>query len=167
RGRRVEDRRLMAKRKRSAVAARAAQVVRGRQVYTGPTTYEGNTRIYHKDWKPGTVFRGRVSWFGGPNDAMDNGSADAHSGIAFPSTRTRGGWFRVTFPNGKTLIRRQIDYGPADWVGRGNRVVDVNYRMLKEAGYTEANFPTDGKVRVQFLGFGDRPPARAPGAKRR
>jgi hypothetical protein len=101
-----------------------------------------------------TSLRGKVSWFGGPNDhstgpTTASGSPIARGGIAIYNYRTLGGWWRVRFPNGRVGIFQQTDIGPAPYTGR---VLDVAYSSLKTAGYTEANFPTNSEVTAQYLG---------------
>jgi hypothetical protein len=113
----------------------------------------------------GTELRGKVSWFGGPNDSTTGpttatGLPVTHPGIAVYNTATKGGWWWVRFPNGRAAILQQTDFGPAPWTGR---VVDVLYSALPAIGYTEANFPTDAEVVARYLGKSDRW-AQAPGA---
>jgi len=113
----------------------------------------------------GTELRGKVSWFGGPNDSTTGpttatGLPVTHPGIAVYNTATKGGWWWVRFPNGRAAILQQTDFGPAPWTGR---VVDVLYSALPALGYTEANFPTDAEVVARYLGKSDRW-AQAPGA---
>ena len=102
----------------------------------------------------GTVLRGKVSWFGGPNDptagsTTASGSPISAGGIAVYNHDTLGGYWQVTFPNGKTEILKQTDIGPARWTGR---VVDVAYSSLAGAGYTEHDFPTNANVQAVYLG---------------
>jgi hypothetical protein len=113
----------------------------------------------------GTELRGRVSWFGGPNDSMAGpttatGLPVTHPGIAVYNTATKGGWWWVRFPNGRAAILQQTDVGPAPWT---HRVVDVLYSALPAIGYTEGNFPTNAEVTAHYLGKSDRW-AQAPGA---
>jgi len=106
----------------------------------------------------GTELRGKVSWFGGPNDrtagpTTATGLPVTHPGIAVYNTATEGGWWWVRFPNGRAAILQQTDLGPAPWTGR---VVDVLYSALPALGYTESNFPTDAEVVARYLGRSDR-----------
>ena len=95
------------------------------------------------------------SWYGGPRDNADNdrpalqGATNKVPGIARYNRSTLGHWFRVTGPNGKSIIVQQTDIGPAPWTGKG---VDVNYTAVKALGYTEGNFPTGARARVEYLG---------------
>lgn len=124
------------------------------KVYSGPYTMESGTRIYKGDWPIGSVFQGRASYFGGSTDNMDNGSADSSHGIAFPATSTRGGYFIVKAPNGRVKLLKQVEYGPADWVGGGNRIVDILFNTLGDFGYTTSNFPTDqGTWTLVYMGM--------------
>lgn len=113
---------------------------------------------------PGTTLTGKVSWFGGPHDPTSgpttaSGSPISAGGIAFYSHETLGGYWSITYPNGRTVIEKQTDYGPAPWTGR---LFDVAYTSLAGAGYTESNFPTNGTVKATYLG--KNPPAPAAGA---
>jgi hypothetical protein len=105
---------------------------------------------------PGSILRGKVSWFGGPNDPTSgpttaSGSPISAGGIAVYNEATLGGYWQVTFPNGRTEVLKQTDIGPAPYTGR---VVDVAYSSLAGAGYTEGNFPTNGSVQAVYLGKG-------------
>lgn len=98
--------------------------------------------------------KGRVSWFGGPNDPSDSGHTalgitTATPGIAVYDKSTLGGYWLVTFPNGRSVVYQQTDLGPAPWT---KRVVDVTYSGLSAAGYTENTFPTDSEVTALYLG---------------
>lgn len=99
--------------------------------------------------------RGRTSWYGGPRDSQDNdrpalpGASNKNPGIAVYNRRTLGGWWRVVFPNGRSLVLQQTDLGPAPWTGKK---VDVNYTAVKAAGYTEGSYPTGAQVEYHFLG---------------
>lgn len=110
--------------------------------------------------------RGRTSWYGGPNDRLDNdkpalaGASNRNPGIAVYNRKTLGGWWRVVFPNGRSLVLQQTDIGPAPWTGKK---VDVNYTAVRRAGYTESNYPTGGTVEYHYLG--KTKPAWADGGK--
>lgn len=98
---------------------------------------------------------GKGSWFGGPSDSMDSGhtatgGTTKEPGIAVYNHGTLGGYWRVTAPNGRTVVVRQTDIGPAPWTGRK---IDVTYSALNKFGYGEHNFPTDqGEFKAQYLG---------------
>lgn len=100
------------------------------------------------------TLKGKVSWFGGPKDGSDSGHTalgltTATPGIAVYNEATLGGYWNVTFPNGRKKVLRQTDIGPAPWT---NRVVDVTYSALASIGYSESNFPTDSEVTAEYLG---------------
>lgn len=98
---------------------------------------------------------GKGSYFGGPHDSTDSGhtatgGTTAEPGIAVYNHGTLGGYWRVTAPNGRTVVVRQTDIGPAPWTGRK---IDVTYSALGKFGYGEHNFPTDqGEFKAQYLG---------------
>lgn len=97
---------------------------------------------------------GRVSWFGGPHDSSDsghtyNGGTTATPGVAIYNRATINGYWKVKFPNGRVVILKQTDLGPHPTTGRK---VDVTYSALRQAGYTEHNFPTDANVQYSYLG---------------
>jgi hypothetical protein len=103
---------------------------------------------------PGTAITGKVSWFGGPNDPSSgpttaSGSPIAAGGIAVYNHSTLGGYWRLSFPNGRTVIEKQTDIGPAPWTGRA---FDVAYSSLAGAGYSESDFPTNATVKAVYLG---------------
>lgn len=100
--------------------------------------------------------RGRASYFGGPNDSMNTGTAlglpDTAVGVAvrpggsFMSGRkTLGGYWRVKV-QGKTFVIRQIDIGPHERTGRK---VDFTAAALKKYGLKD---PTDQTVTAVYLG---------------
>lgn len=102
----------------------------------------------------GSALTGKVSWFGGPHDpsagpTTATGISVTHPGIAVYNSTTEGGWWWVRFPNGRTAILQQTDFGPAPWTGR---VLDVLYSALPAIGYTEQNFPTDAHITARYLG---------------
>ena len=96
---------------------------------------------------------GKVSWFGGPNDKENTGTAlglpDTARGIAVYNQQTLGGYWQVKWPNGKVTVEKQIDIGPAPWT---NRKIDFTSTAIKNAGYTESNFPTDASATITYLG---------------
>lgn len=90
------------------------------------------------------LFRsGRASWFGGPNDGMNTGTAigvpDTTPGIALYNQGTLRKYFDVYAPNGRWKRLRQIDIGPAPWTGK---ILDITSAALKYFGFNEKNFPT-------------------------
>lgn len=112
--------------------------------------------------KPGTVVKGRVSWFGGGSDPGNangttaSGVPDTAAGIAvrpgahYTSGRPYlGGYWRVTTKNGRTAILKQIDIGPNESVGRR---IDFTPAALKKLGYTTSSFPTDSIAKAVYLG---------------
>jgi len=96
---------------------------------------------------------GRTSWFGGPNDKQNIGTAlglpDTVRGLAVYNRSTLGGYWRVRWPNGKTTVERQVDIGPAPWT---KRKIDFTSAAIKAAGYSERNFPTDSQATIEYLG---------------
>lgn len=97
---------------------------------------------------------GKVSWFGGPGDPTDsghtaNGETTKTPGIAVYNHGTLGGYWRVKAPNGKTVVLKQTDIGPAPWTGRK---IDVTYSALNKFGFNEGNFPTDAQFQAEYLG---------------
>jgi len=117
---------------------------------------------------PGTAsrpLRGKVSWFGGPNDRTTNATTASglpvtRPGIAVFNTQTLRGFWWVRFPNGRAAVLQQTDVGPAPWTGR---VLDVLYSALPRLGYTERSFPTDAQIEARYLGK-DRKYAAMAGA---
>lgn len=117
---------------------------------------------------PGTgsqALRGKVSWFGGPNDRTTgpttaSGLPVSRPGIAVYNTQTLHGFWWMRFPNGRTTILQQTDIGPAPWTGR---VLDVLFSALPRSGYTERTFPTDAQIEARYLGK-DRKYAAVAGA---
>ncbi len=109
---------------------------------------------------------GASSWYGGPRDSQDNdrpalaGASNREPGIAVYNRGTLGGYWRVKFPNGRSLTVRQTDIGPAPWTGKK---VDVNYTAVKAAGYTEGNYPNP-HVTAEYLGKRKPPTGPAPTA---
>lgn len=102
----------------------------------------------------GATLTGKVSWFGGAGDPTSgpttaSGKPVSSGGIAVYNQATLGGWWAVTFPNGRTVTLQQNDIGPAPWTGR---VVDVEASSLGAAGYSESNFPTNSTVKAVYLG---------------
>lgn len=109
----------------------------------------------------GQLLRGRISWFGGPDDATTgpttaSGKPVSAPGIAVydpskPGGRgeTLGGYWRVRLPNGRTAILQQTDVGPHPSTGRK---IDFTYSALKQLGYDESSFPTDAIAGARYLG---------------
>jgi len=108
-----------------------------------------------------TYVVGRGSWFGGPNDGMDSGKTAAGFTTARPGVAIRPGgtyesgrkylrgYWRVTAPNGRSVVLQQTDIGPNQSTGRR---VDVTYSAIGKFGYNERNFPTDGRFTATYLG---------------
>jgi hypothetical protein len=100
-----------------------------------------------------TVITGQTSWFGGPNDKQNTGTAlglpDTVRGLAVYNRSTLGGYWRVKWPNGRVSVERQVDIGPAPWT---RRKIDFTSAALRANGYTEQNFPTDSKATIEYLG---------------
>lgn len=101
----------------------------------------------------GQKITGKSSWFGGPNDPMNQGTAlgvpDTTRGIAVYQRSTLGGYWQLKWPNGKVTNERQIDIGPAPSTGRK---VDITSATLRYGGYNENNYPTDATVTITYLG---------------
>lgn len=97
---------------------------------------------------------GKVSWFEEEGNKTATGIPTSQGGIAVYNQETLGGWWAVVFPNGRTLILKQTDIGPAPWTGR---VVDVAGGSIQAAGYSKSNFPTDSIVHAVYLGKGPKP----------
>lgn len=92
----------------------------------------------------GKLFRqGKASFFGGPNDSMNTGTAlglpDTAPGIALMNQATLGKYFNVYSPQGRWHKERQIDIGPAGWTGK---ILDITSAALNHFGFNESNFPT-------------------------
>lgn len=117
----------------------------------------------------GQVYFGKMSWFGqfgvdnhGKNlskykwiDDSDNGQnasglPQTTPGIAYMSRNSIKHWFKLTFPNQKTFIVRQVDIGPSGWTGK---MIDVNAPLAEMAGYTPKNFPTGLNILFQYIGI--------------
>lgn len=100
-----------------------------------------------------TVITGKTSWFGGPNDGENTGTAlglpDTVRGLAVYNRSTLGGYWRVHWPNGRVTVERQVDIGPAPWT---NRKIDFTSAAIRAAGYSEKNFPTDSQATIEYLG---------------
>lgn len=101
----------------------------------------------------GLTITGRTSWFGGPNDSMNVGTAlglpDTVRGIAVYNQQTLGGYWRVHWPNGRVSIERQVDIGPSP---TGGRKIDFTSAAIQANGYTENNYPTDKQATIEYLG---------------
>lgn len=113
------------------------------------------------------TLKGKVSWFGGPNDSETGtkntalGLSTDVPGIAVYDQGTLGGYWKVTTENGRSKVIRQTDIGPAPYTGR---VVDITYSALASFGYTEGDFPTDSVVTAVYLGK-DRQAAELKGGQ--
>lgn len=116
--------------------------------------------------RAGKLLRGRTSWYGGPNDAMDNnipalpGATNKNPGIAVYNRDTLGGWWRLRDPRtGKVVIVQQTDLGPNTWTGKK---IDLNARLIRDLGYSESNYPNH-TMGARYLG--KRRPAGAGDVK--
>jgi hypothetical protein len=101
----------------------------------------------------GDVVKGKVSWYGGPNDGEDNdkpasGVPNTVPGIAIMNPKTLGGWWEVTI-GGKQYNLQQTDIGPAAWTGKK---IDFNHSAVKALGFTEKSFPTGSTASARYLG---------------
>lgn len=94
--------------------------------------------------------RGKGSYFGGPNDAMNTGTAlgvpDTTPGIAVARHDTLGGYYLMK-TQGKTFVTRHVDYGPD--TARTGRVWDLTEAEVKRQGLKD---PTDTKGTLVYLG---------------
>lgn len=114
----------------------------------------------------GQTVAGKVSWFGGKNDAETgvnktaSGAPTSVPGIAIYNRATLGGYWKVTAANGRSAILKQTDLGPAPFTGRK---IDVTYSALGRLGYNEGNFPTDSTFKATYLG--QNPAAAAQAAQ--
>ncbi len=100
---------------------------------------------------------GKASWFGGPKESWRDGILRCH---VYPEKRVKdlqGDYCAIRFPldipkkelkkykvhvsaNGKTVIARLVDYGPAKWTGR---IIDLSPSIMAELGIS-----TDENVNV-------------------
>ena len=124
--------------------------------------YNGKYRIVPK---PGQVYYGQMSWFGwfegkhDWDDHLDNGRnasglAQSVPGIAYHNKDTIKHWWKLTFPNKKTVIVRQVDLGPAGWTGK---IIDVNASLADMIGYSPRTFPTGKLILFQYINK-EKPP---------
>ena len=103
----------------------------------------------------GLTISGYTSTFADHDTASGIPADGARPGIAILDMTTLGGYWKVTYPNGHTLVLQQIDVGPAPDLGPApeHRVVDTDTAAATAAGYTPASFPTDrGLVSATYLG---------------
>jgi len=107
---------------------------------------------------------GKTSWFGGPNDKQNTGTAlglpDTVRGLAVYNRATLGGYWRVQWPNGRTSVERQVDIGPAPWT---HRSIDFTSAAIRANGYSEKNYPTDARATITYLG--KNKPASVPAVR--
>lgn len=111
---------------------------------------------------------GRASWFGGPNDGMNTGTAigvpDTTPGIALYNQGTLRKYFDVESPQGRRARLQQIDFGPAPWTGK---VLDITSAALSAFGFNEKNFPTGVGTWNVYGPYGKGGGARSGGADNR
>lgn len=105
---------------------------------------------------PSGDVEGKISWFGGPGDPTSgpttaSGLPVAVPGIAIYDPGTLGNFWLLKGPGSFLAIVEQTDLGPAPWTGRK---IDYTYTLVKLAGYTTSNFPTDSTARAVNLGKG-------------
>jgi hypothetical protein len=93
----------------------------------------------------------------GYRDSADNnipalqGASNNNPGIALYRRKTLGGWYRVTAPNGRTMVVQHTDIGPSPGLAAN---LDVNAVAARMFGYKQGNsFPTaQGRWKIQYLG---------------
>ena len=87
-------------------------------------------------------YRGKYEWVDEGDKPNSNalGVPDDAQGISFLDQTTKGKWFEVVAPNGKTSIEQQTDVGPAAWTGR---LIDIHAAAAERFGYKPSDFPTD------------------------
>lgn len=110
-------------------------------------------------------FQGTTSWFGGPHDPSAGKTTASGLPVSVPGIAAHppgvdavarqnydrlGGYWLITFPNGRKAVIQQTDIGP----NAAGRVVDVTYSVLPYVGYSETDYPTDGIVQAAYLGRG-------------
>jgi len=103
----------------------------------------------------GTRLSGYASVFSDHATAGRHPADGAYPGIATPLAGAVGGYWQVTYANGRVLVLEQIDVGPAPGLGPApeHRVVDTDTAAAVAAGYVPSRFPTDrGLVTAVYLG---------------
>ncbi len=91
----------------------------------------------------GTSIVGRMTWFGGPNDAGAQGAPASGlgwrpDGMSFYNYGSLGHRWLIRFPWGQTLNMSQIDIGPAPWTGNP---FDIAFSALPNTPYDSQNWP--------------------------
>ncbi len=125
------------------------------KAYPGDTinvndAYKGTASTYGNDPVTGFVDPGDVDSSGKPLEPALPGATNAQPGIAVYNHGSRGGWWAVIAPNGKSAILQQMDIGPST-----SRIVDINSVAARAVfGYKEGNnFPTgEGNWKIQYMG---------------
>lgn len=102
----------------------------------------------------GAAQSGKISWFGGPQDSSSGPTTSSGAPVSYPAISTynqatKGGYWLVHMPNGRTAVLKQTDIGPAPWTGRN---FDFTYTALPLLGYSTGNFPTDANITATYLG---------------
>ena len=102
----------------------------------------------------GVAQSGKISCFGGPGDPSSGPTTSSGAPVSVPSISTynqatKGGYWLVHMPNGKSAVLKQTDIGPAPWTGRN---FDFTYTALPLLGYSQGNFPTDATITGTYLG---------------
>jgi cell wall-associated NlpC family hydrolase len=94
--------------------------------------------------------------------AVFGGSSEP--GIEVRDAGTEGGYWQVSYPDGRTLALRQVAVGPPA-AGAGAPVIASDVAALREAGYNEpARYPRRAVVSATYLGFSPgAPEARGEG----
>jgi hypothetical protein len=89
-------------------------------------------------------FQGKEhSWVDRGDKAGSNvlGVPDSQQGIALPSRKSVGEWFKVRTPDGREFVTQQTDVGPHPRTGKG---IDISSALADKMGYSPKNFPTGG-----------------------
>jgi hypothetical protein len=89
----------------------------------------------------------------------------ATAGIELRDAATVGGYWRVTYPNGHTVVLQQLAAGPAAAGGRAP-VLASDPAALREAGYAAlSDYPGDATVSATYLGVDPNGNPATPGAR--
>lgn len=116
------------------------------QGYFGAMSWFGQFGV-GKKWGEGIA---KYKWIDNADNGKNaSGLSQIVPGIAYMSNKTLKHWFKLTFPNDKTFIIRQVDIGPALWT---NKIIDINAPLAEMAGYSPKNFPTGLSILFQYIG---------------